>query len=329
MREVLPMIVNFALGKARPDTGAMRGFQDMTWHARYGLKSEAARALGLCDEAVARSEKLGNAKLLADCRMVRYWVSILNEYMKSVGGKPGDPAVDAARDSIRDAFADFPEVWRGWLEQNPLSQYAMGVINRRIAALQKTWLPVVKQSKRTGPRVRKLLDDYEAGKVAVMRLQSEWWFRTDEDRQGVKAGYHKGLHRDDQWVRLRIDGNAGWDKQGFADYKGDAWYTTRWFSILPPLRPKQRLYLYIGGIRGDAEIYVNREKARSVSREAAENPMLLDIRPYLPLKQRGLCVVVRVRATASTGGMMGPVFVLGSDRPLTVEETAPFVKVLP
>jgi len=322
MREIVPMVVSFVQGKEKPNTLVLHGFENRR-------AEEARRALALCDEAVARAERLKNPKLLADCRQVRYWMSIFNDHMKCVGKAPDDPVVAAAKDSIRDAFACFPEVWRGWLAENPLSQYAMGVINRRIAAQQLTWLPIVKESKKLAPGVRKLLAEYESGGIAVNRMPSRWWFRTDPDSQGVKAAYFKGVRLDEKWVPIQIDAAFGWEKQGFADYTGEAWYTTKWFSILPGLRPKKHLYLFISSIRGDADIYINTKKARTVASEMAAKPMLLDARPYLPVGQKGLCVAVDVKAAGDTRGMAGPVYAFGCDSPATVDDLAAFVNLLP
>ena len=322
MREILPMVVDFVQGEEKPNTLALHGFENRR-------AEEARRALALCDEAVARAERLKNPKLLADCRQVRFWISIFNDHMKCVGKDPADPVVAAAKDSIRDAFASFPDVWRGWLAQNSLSQYAIGVINRRIAAQQLTWLPIVKESTKLPPGVRKLLADYESGGVAVNRLPSRWWFRTDPDSQGAKAAYYKGGRLDEKWVQVQVDADFGWEKQGFADYAGEAWYTTKWFSILPGLRAKEHLYLLISSIRGEADVYVNAKKARTVSREEAAKPMLLEIRPHLPVGQKGLCVAVDVKAAGDTRGIVGSVYAFGCDRPATVDDLAAFVKLLP
>ena len=322
MREVLPMIVDSVQGKEKPNTIVLHGFENRR-------AEEARRALALCDEAVARAERLKNPKLLADCRQVRFWVAIFNDHMRCVGRDPADPVVAAAKDSIRDAFARFPEVWRGWLTENPLSQYAMGVIDRRITAQQLTWLPILKESTKLAPAVRKLLAEYESGNVAVMRLQSRWWFRTDPDSQGAKAAYYKGVRLGEEWVLVQVDAGFGWEKQGFDDYTGEAWYTTKWLSILPHLRPKSQLYLFISSIRGDADIYVNAKKARTVNREVAAKPLLLDVRPYLPVGQKGLCVAVSVRGAGDTRGMVGPVYAIGSGSPATVDDIAPFVNLLP
>jgi len=322
MREILPMIVDFVQGKTKPNTTVLHAFETRR-------AEDVRRALALCDEAVARAERLKNPKLLADCRQVRYWISIFNDHMTCVGKDPADPVVAAAQESIRDAFARFPRVWRSWLAQNPMSQYAMGVINRRITAQQLTWLPIVKESAKLAPGVRDLLAKYESGNVAVMRLPSRWSFRTDPDNQGASAGYHKGIRLDDKWVPVQVDADFGWEKQGFADYSGQAWYTTRWFSILPPLRPKKHLYLFISSIRGEADVYVNAKKARTVNREVASKPLLLDIRPYLPVGQKGLCVAVNVRGAGNTRGIVGPVFAIGCDSPATVDDLVPFVNLLP
>ena len=322
MREILPMIVDFVQGKTKPSTTVLHAFENRR-------AEEARRALALCDAAVARAERLKNPKLLAACRQVRYWMSIFSDHMKCVGKDPADPVVAAAKDSIRDAFAHFPEVWRGWLAQNPMSQYATAVINRRITAQQLIWLPIVMESGKLAPGVRDLLAQYESGNVAVMRLPSRWSFRTDKDSQGASAGYHKGIRLDERWCSVQVDGDFGWEKQGFGGYSGQAWYTTRWFSVLPPLRPKKHLYLSIGSIHGDAGIYVNAKKARTVRREVAAKPLLLDIRPYLPLGQKGLCIAVSVRGAGDTRGIVGPVFAVGCERPATADDIVPFVNLLP
>ncbi len=47
---------------------------------------------------------------------------------------------------------------------------------------------------------------------------------------------------------MRSDKGNGWESQGFADYTGQAWYVMPGFSVLPSLRGKQHLYLYVEAI---------------------------------------------------------------------------------
>jgi hypothetical protein len=319
-REVIPKIVSYVSGKNdRVKNNVFLGFETR----RY---EESVRALELCNEAVTLAGQLKNPKLLADCRMVRYWVYILERYMSCLGKKSDDKSVIKAKQEIVGAFNEFSVIWRNWFANNSVSDNVGKTTERRIIAMQRQWLPLLKV--KLSPGAQKLFAGYEQDTVKVERLIPTWFFRKDENKKGVELGHHKAKPRDGAWHR--INSVEGWEKQGFKNYTGDAWYTTKWFSILPFLRQKKQLYLLLNGIYGEnAEIYINAKKALSISAAQSGNPVSISLRQFLPVGKKGLCVSIRVNAAGDRRGLSGPVTIIGCDEATTTDALSQFSAILP
>jgi hypothetical protein len=322
LRNMISQIVSYISGKDdHVKNMILSGFETRKYE-------ESIRALELCDEAVKLAGQLKNPKLLAECRMVRYWVYILERYISCIGKKSDDKSVIKAKQEIVDAFYEFPVIWRNWFANHLVSDHVGRVTERSIISMQRQWLPLLKV--KLSPGAQKLFEGYKQDTVKVDRLIPKWYFRKDENNKGMELQYNRGGKRyDDTWGR--ITSAEGWVKQGFNDYAGDVWYTTKWFSILPlSLRQKKHFYLLINSISGEnADIYINGKKALSINTIQKDKPVSVGLRQFVPIGKKGICVSIRISAKGGTRGLSGPVTIIGCDKPTNTNALSQFTAILP
>jgi hypothetical protein len=96
---------------------------------------------------------------------------------------------------------------------------------------------------------------YTDARVA-QNLDSGWRFHPDPQNDGVKRGVTSRDFDDHSWKT--VSATMWWQKQGFADYHGPAWYRIHFTA--PALQAGQTAWLYFGAVDGDTIIYLNGQK---------------------------------------------------------------------
>jgi hypothetical protein len=97
-------------------------------------------------------------------------------------------------------------------------------------------------------------DDLKTTYELVADLPKTWRFRTDAQKQGETAGWHRpGLDLTD-WREIEI--GRFWDEQGVS-FEGDAWYRLAWTVPAVNLPPNARLFLWFGAVDEIATVWVN------------------------------------------------------------------------
>ena len=181
----------------------------------------------------------------------------------------------------------------------------------------------------------------QPGKIKVIPLSQEWRFARDTEDVGVTKQWFEPHLDDSEWNVVRSDlGGVGWEKQGFAGddgtgYVGYAWYR----AALPELpvgdRPKY-VYLHFGLADEQAWVYLNgqplgehTEASESKSMDALwDEPFSLEASGQWNWEGPNL-LAVRIHNAARAGGLTQPVFLVLSDRPLTVTQHLALVKATP
>ena len=178
-------------------------------------------------------------------------------------------------------------------------------------------------------------------KIKVVPLSQQWQFAPDRKDVGVKERWFAVDLDDSDWKVLRSDlGGVGWEKQGFAGddgtgYVGHAWYR----AALPELpagdRPKY-VYLHFGLADEQAWVFLNgqplgehTEASESKSMDALwDEPFSFEASRLWNWEGSNL-LAVRIHNAARAGGLKQPVFLVLSDRPLTVTQHLALVKATP
>jgi hypothetical protein len=129
-----------------------------------------------------------------------------------------------------------------------------------------------------------------------------WHFQTDPQDTGLTAGWMKAEFDASAWPL--IDADRWWQKEGYPDYHGVAWYRR---SFDPPdTGPGKRMILYFGAVDGDATVFVNGRKVGEhlllPDGTGWDQPFHLDVTDHL-VKARPNLIAVRVRKDMYLSGI--------------------------
>ena len=158
----------------------------------------------------------------------------------------------------------------------------------------------------------KNIDDYwqlygknKKNKV-VTPLSVEWKFKTDPGNIGVKEAWFKTDFDDSDWKRIRTDEN--WEKQGYPDYNGYAWYR---HNIQLPEKLSGKYSLRFGAVDESCWIYVNGRPAGKYIFDPKKEPDGWKTPHYFDISGAvntgSNCIVVRVHDAKFAGGIWRPV----------------------
>ena len=153
--------------------------------------------------------------------------------------------------------------------------------------------------------------DMTRGKQVVSALPKEWKFHIDKANDGEKRNVHNDQY-DDRELPM-ISTYLIWEKQGYEDLNGIAWYRTR-LAIPKELKDK-KIYLCFGAVDESYWIYVNGQKVGENIFDAETNPnswvdpYTADISAVAKPGEENL-VSVRVRDIGGAGGIYQPVLLL-------------------
>ncbi len=145
-----------------------------------------------------------------------------------------------------------------------------------------------------------------------------WRFKTDPTTGGQPLGYASAAFDDGQWAKV-VAGQP-WQKQGFADYRGTAWYRKAFKS--PVVESGQRIILYLEAVEGNSEVFLNGKPVFSRRLDSASqknsDPLYVDVTDVITPGQTNQIAVV-IEGTGNAGGLIRPVYILAvsSIRPPT------------
>ena len=88
----------------------------------------------------------------------------------------------------------------------------------------------------------------------TVKLSDTWKFQLDAKDIGVKSEWFKNDFDDSSWKDIKI--NATWEKQGYDNYDGYAWYRLSKVKI-PEDSIKEECTLRLGAVDEDCWVYVN------------------------------------------------------------------------
>ena len=155
-----------------------------------------------------------------------------------------------------------------------------------------------------------LPEQYEA----VMQLPEKWKFKLDPDLVGDKQRWFADDHDDSEWKEIRV--GEYWEKQGYPDFDGMAWYRLR--VNLPSKLSGKQTELWFGGADETAKVYVNGKVAGDYDfgpqgwwtpPERRQKPFVIDVTPQIKPGRENL-IAVRVIDTNKVGGLWKPVKVV-------------------
>ena len=150
----------------------------------------------------------------------------------------------------------------------------------------------------------------------VSKLPGHWKFKLDREKVGEAQKWYARDRNDADWAAIKVP--AWWEKAGYPDYDGVAWY--RCSFHVPTLSRGKTIILAFGAVDGEALVYLN---GRRVGRHDGDNeehwdkPFDFDVSRLLQYGKANQ-LTVRVLATQAMGGIFKPVQLL-SRRALATE----------
>ena len=163
-----------------------------------------------------------------------------------------------------------------------------------------------------GPSVGYTYYESFRGKAIAAPLPERWKFFLDEKEVGDRLGLHTDKYDDSKLPHLSI--YAMWEKQGYTEYNGHAWYRARFQA--PEREEGRRYYLWFGAIDDGFWIYLNgQEVGKDFTTEERTHvwytPYACEVTDQLKYGAENL-VSVRVRDLRGGGGIYRGAFLLKS-----------------
>ncbi|MBQ0105880.1 MAG: DUF4838 domain-containing protein, partial [Armatimonadetes bacterium] len=187
--------------------------------------------------------------------------------------------------------------------------------------------------------------DSKGESFPIQNVSNEWIFKQDKKNAGFEEKWfreykynEKALHKDygdvsyaideDGCSRLRVDINAGWEKQGYTDYNGMGWYFQK-VKLDDSVKNAKHIYLYFGGIDEEGWVYLNGELICDHSVKGTgqpitflwNDPVLIDVTDKIN-KDSYNNISVCVYNSVGIGGVWKPVKIVGSDTEKTASDFA-------
>ena len=172
--------------------------------------------------------------------------------------------------------------------------------------------PVLSNEDSRTALVRERLGLIMPGKPSFsLDISSDWRFKLDPDTIGVKDLWYAPGADDAAWNIVQSP--KSWEDQGYGDYNGYAWYR-KWVTIANEA-PHDSLFLVLGGVDDEYDLYVNGRKIAHEGRPGSSVYNVLtftNIAPFLSADGRNL-ISLWVNDWGGGGGITeGPVVI--SDR---------------
>jgi len=141
----------------------------------------------------------------------------------------------------------------------------------------------------------------------VQELNNDWRFNPDPAKNGMAQGFADSEFDDSAWKLVTATDH--WQKQGFAEHQGTAWYRKSFSPNVDDDDPQgvnlQRMLLFFGGVDGSAVVYLNGEKVGEhqlgPNYRGWDEPFVIDITKAM--KPGRNTVAVQVTKDTLAGGM--------------------------
>lgn len=143
----------------------------------------------------------------------------------------------------------------------------------------------------------------------IQQHRDGWRFQTDSEQHGEQLGWANKIN-DSNWPLIQTVGP--WQKQGFPEFQGKAWY--RKVIQTPKISDGKRLILYFPAVDGDAIIYWNGKKIGEHLLDPKtyagwNKPFYFDITDIAEPDQPNQ-IAVSVEKNRAVGGITSPVGIL-------------------
>ena len=320
-REVWPLMQDFIRGYYGRAAPAIEEYNDLLF--RSGLEhKDAVKAPDFLERANAMFDR---AEGLADTDEVRRRVQLarlpvtsveLNSLQKDLAAHP--EKVD--RNEILAKLDAFMAVARREQISKVAERRTLEVWEERLRKFASDPDPAHLRNARVG-----------AHEVILYRLSAKWRFARDLEDVGREQRWFAPGFEDDQWTQYRSDLGVGWEEQG-SEGNGLGWF--RQTIPVPAELKHKHLALYFRAVDESAWVYIDGELLHENTPETTGlevqklwiAPFKVDVRDVLkPGAKHQLAV--RVHDCGGMGGIYMPVFLVGSDVPLTADEVTELVKL--
>jgi len=156
-------------------------------------------------------------------------------------------------------------------------------------------------------------------KFAHIRIGPESFFRPDPDGVGEKEKWFEPAFADLGWTRSQCGEPGGWNKQGFPDLTGDAWYRLR-FDLPADFGKGRKVRLFIGAADEDCVVYLNGKQALEHTCAATKlrpdqiwvKPFLFDPTPFLKPGAENV-LALKIHNRLGMGGVWKPIYLLACE----------------
>ena len=250
---------------------------------------ETRRVAALLKKAESKSSGLSRqAKAVNAQREYFDWFALHTEFRNAVDLYYQAPSQERFEQALRKSAAMVAGA-RKIEQKRVLSSYTITRHPRWVADFKTIW-----ENQKKDHAFKK--------KYSVVRILENWSFSTDPHGKGEKLNWHKAGFDARKWKSIKA--GEFWEKQGFADYDGAAWYRTK------VTLPYDNCELYFAGVDEKAWVYVN---GKYVGGQNVGEPGVLWQRPFavkLNLPRGEYTITVRVTDTAGGGGIYKPVYVV-------------------
>ena len=143
---------------------------------------------------------------------------------------------------------------------------------------------------------------YSSEPEICVNLTENWLFKTDPTDRGVEEEWFIPDFDDSNWKIIAAA--KEWEKQGFPNYDGYAWYR-KWVSLSRKDWKGKPIFLILGGVDDEYDLFVNGKKVGhhgSSSNSVWNQLTWTDISPYVKLGTKNL-ICLRVYDWGGGGGI--------------------------
>jgi hypothetical protein len=156
-------------------------------------------------------------------------------------------------------------------------------------------------------------------KFSALRIGPESMFRPDPKEVGDKEGWFAPDYADLEWARIKCGEPGGWDKQGFDNLTGTAWYRLR-FDVPADFGKGRKIRIFIGAADEDCTVYLNGKQvcehtcaATKLTPEQIWNrPFLFDPGADLKLGAENV-LALKIHNRLAMGGVWKPIYLLACE----------------
>jgi hypothetical protein len=215
-------------------------------------------ARGLLDEG--KKLAAGKGDYAARVQMITETFDMLEAFIAMMDARTrvDFPAAKAEMDKL-DAVAG------KLMEYKPIPMVSAGRFSTYVNYMKRFFRPCTEQGYERVTGENKL----------IATTKDEWEFQIDPQNVGEEIGLWRSDYRGGNWQTIKTS-SSSWSNQGLRYYKGLAWY--RQTVEVPESTPRERVFLWCGGVDELAKVWVNGQPI-GISHGSAISPFELDATP--------------------------------------------------